>query len=163
MDTEVLEFKEMLDRFVAYDKEISRLRYYEPSRRAERRKLERQREAVARAFALRLGNPLDYPKYKIFDTENYTVLPYWKVEGVPSKEHKQHACEWAKMWNGTGDGSTQHIRKEVEGCLYENVFVPHDRFGLRVEWTIRLLPSELKRPHEVSLPTVTMNSDPNGR
>lgn len=163
MDAEALEFKEMLDRVVAYDKEISRLRYYEPSKKAERRKLERQRAALARDFALRLGNPLDYPAHKIFDTEKCTVLPYWKVEGVPSKVHKEAAHQWAKMWNANFDGSIHQFRKELEGCLYENVRVPDHRFGLRVEWTIRFVPSELKKNHGYSFPMVTMNSDPHGR
>lgn len=163
MNTEALEFKEMLDRVIAYDKEISRLRYSEPGKKAERRQLERQRAALARDFAMRLGNPLDYPAHKIFDTERCTVLPYWKVEGVPSKEHKDSAQRWLKMWNGTSDSSIHDLRKHVADCLYDNTHVPDHRFGLRVEWTIRFVPSELKKNHGYSFPMLTKNSDAHGR
>jgi hypothetical protein len=105
------------------------------------RRLERDKARLCREFAIHLrDDTVGFGGVSSYEAHGREVVPYWRVDGVPSKKRKGEARIWMAAHGIDWDGSALPLRHEARKALERGEHIPNDRFGLHVEWTVRIEP-----------------------
>jgi hypothetical protein len=97
--------------------------------------LKRDKDNLQRQFATHLG---DNTVSRYYQNSKRDVVAYWRVDGVPSKKDRQEAQAWMAERGIEWSGAAPSLRSEVLKALKSDQKIPDGRFGLHVEWTVRI-------------------------
>jgi hypothetical protein len=127
---------EMLEQILALDSEIAATRNTK-----QQRSIQRERDRLGRAFAQDLPKPWLNAEAATFEHDKWAVKAVLIVAGVPSKSSRAAAQAWMTEHDYVWDGRAPTLIDSIRDFALRSGELPNNRFGMRVEWNVRIVDS----------------------